>query len=264
MPKNWTINFKNDPLKVHAINFVIILLFFLYFYRSTLFTLIEKYATSGTYAHGFLILPIVLWLIFQRRHYFKISIPNYEPLGFIGILVLSLLWYVAGAAFVDIIQQLCLCLMLIVLFISFFGLKISLKFLFPLAYLLFAIPFGNFLTPFLQHITTHVSAHILHVFGIPVYFEGLTISTSQGEFEVAEACSGIRYIIATVTLGVLYAYYTYQNIWKRIIFSVICLVFPIIANCIRVFFIILIAHGSGMKYALGVDHLIYGWIFFGI
>ncbi len=39
---------------------------------------------------------------------------------------------------------------------------------------------------------------------------------------------------------------------------------PVIANGIRAYGIVMIAHLSDMKYATGTDHLIYGWLFFGL
>jgi EpsI family protein len=79
-----------------------------------------------------------------------------------------------------------------------------------------------------------------------------------------ETCSGIRYIIASLTLGLLYAYLTYRSLWKRVAFSIAALVVPVIANGLRATMIVLIAHYSDMKLALGVDHYIYGWVWFGI
>ena len=83
-------------------------------------------------------------------------------------------------------------------------------------------------------------------------------------FEVAVACSGIRYLIASIAVGTLFAYLTYTKTHKQIIFILFSIFLPILANGIRAYGIVAIAYYSDMKYATGVDHLIYGWIFFGI
>jgi EpsI family protein len=74
----------------------------------------------------------------------------------------------------------------------------------------------------------------------------------------------MRYLIASVTLGVLFAYLTYTRWWKRLLFVLFSIFVPIIANGFRAYMIVMIGHLSDMKYAVGVDHLIYGWVFFGV
>jgi EpsI family protein len=81
---------------------------------------------------------------------------------------------------------------------------------------------------------------------------------------VVEACSGLRYLISSFTLGCLYAYLTYRNFWRRTVFVLASIVVPIVANGLRAYMIIMLGHLSGMKLAVGVDHLIYGWAFFGL
>ena len=83
-------------------------------------------------------------------------------------------------------------------------------------------------------------------------------------FEVAVACSGIRYLIASLAVGTLYAYLTYQKGYKQIAFIIFAGIIPILANGIRAYLIVIIAHYSDMEYATGADHLIYGWVFFGL
>jgi EpsI family protein len=78
-----------------------------------------------------------------------------------------------------------------------------------------------------------------------------------------EACSGLRYLIASFTLGTLYAYLTYRSLMRRLVFIALSVIVPIIANGIRAYLIVMTGHLSDMQLAVGVDHLIYGWIFFG-
>ncbi len=251
------------PIAKQGAVFVFGLVALFWLYAATWLGMAQKYATSGTYAHGFLILPLSIWMIFQKKERFYGVPINYQVAALPVLVLLSLAWLMAGLAFVGIIQQLCFVLMLICLFVFCFGYKMALAFCFPLIYLLFAIPFGNFLTPSLQDLTASFAIKALEMTGIPVFYEGWQITTSSGEFEVAEACSGIRYLIATLALGALYAYVTFEKLWKRTVFCAICIIVPLVANGIRAYFIILIAHYSKMKYAVGVDHLIYGWLFFG-
>lgn len=254
-------HFSSNPhVKAFSLGMLIIGLAF----APTWYQLFHKYATSGTYAHGFLIFPLSAWMIYQNRHHFSQVPARFEPSMLWGFALLSLGWLLAAIAYVTIIKQLCLILMVIGLFVFSFGRQLAYAYLFPLCYLLFAIPFGNFLTPYLQDLTALFAVKALELSQIPVYFEGLRISTTSGDFLVAEACSGIRYLIATLALGMLFAYITYDTPRKRVLFCLCCLVIPLIANGARAYLIILIAHKSNMKYAVGVDHLIYGWLFFGL
>ena len=90
------------------------------------------------------------------------------------------------------------------------------------------------------------------------------LSIPRGDFEVAKACSGIRYLIASVSLGTFYAYLTYQSWGRRLLFVSMAIALPILANGLRAYGIVMIAHFTNMKHAVGVDHLIYGWLFFGV
>jgi EpsI family protein len=74
----------------------------------------------------------------------------------------------------------------------------------------------------------------------------------------------LRYLIASFTLGTLYGYLTYRSNKRRLIFAALSLIVPIFANGMRAYLIVMIAHLSNMQLALGVDHYIYGWVFFGI
>jgi EpsI family protein len=81
---------------------------------------------------------------------------------------------------------------------------------------------------------------------------------------VVEACSGIRYIIASVTVGTLFAYLNFVSLRRRLIFILVSILVPVVANWLRAYMIVMLGHFSGNTLAVGVDHLIYGWVFFGI
>jgi len=123
---------------------------------------------------------------------------------------------------------------------------------------------GENLIPQLQDITAWFTVAFLKLNGIPVFVDGLYIQIPTGMFEVAVACSGIRYLIASIAVGTLFAYLTYTKTHKQIIFILFSMFMPILANGIRAYGIVAIAYYSDMKYATGVDHLIYGWLFFGV
>jgi EpsI family protein len=97
-----------------------------------------------------------------------------------------------------------------------------------------------------------------------VFREGNHFQIPSGRWSVVEACSGVRYLIASLMVGVLYAYVTYRSLRRRLLFVGFSIVVPIVANWLRAYLIVMIGHLSGNRLAVGVDHLVYGWIFFGV
>ncbi|MGH8671018.1 MAG: exosortase A, partial [Burkholderiales bacterium] len=120
------------------------------------------------------------------------------------------------------------------------------------------------LIPPMMQFTADFTIAALQLTGLPVYREALYFYIPSGSWRIVEGCSGLRYLIASVALGCLYAYLTFHSIKRRLLFIAASIIVPVIANGLRAYMIVMIAHLSGMKLALGVDHYIYGWVFFGV
>ena len=118
--------------------------------------------------------------------------------------------------------------------------------------------------PRLMEWTARFTVLALRASGIPVYQEGLQFVIPSGNWSVVEACSGVRYIIASVTVGTIFAYLNYVTLRRRLVFIAVSFIVPVVANWLRAYMIVMIGHLSGNKLAVGVDHLLYGWVFFGI
>jgi exosortase A len=177
---------------------------------------------------------------------------------------LGLSWLLAVQVDVLVVQQYAYVGMLIVSIWSILGHRLSRYLAFPMLFLLFAVPVGEGLTYPMMNFTADFTVGLLKWTGVPVYREGIFFTLPSGRWSVVEACSGVRYLIASVTLGVLFAYLSYSRLWKRIVFVVAATLLPIVANGLRAYMIVMIGHWSDMKLAVGVDHLIYGWVFFGV
>jgi exosortase/archaeosortase family protein len=130
--------------------------------------------------------------------------------------------------------------------------------------LYFLVPFGAFLTPKLQDITTVFVAHGLPLLHIPAYITGYTIEIPEGTFLIAEACAGLRFLIAAVAFGCLYALLMYRTALRRTVFIAVSIVVPVIANGFRALGIVALGHYLGSAEAVEADHVLYGWIFFSI
>ena len=246
------------------LTFAILLVSWAFVYQDALIGMEDIWSRSDTFAHGYFILPISVWLIWRDKTYLLSSNTQTTWLP-LPILFGSLfVWLFAFAADINVLGQLSAVVSLIALIWLVIGNKLTWRYKFPLAYLIFAVPMGENLIPMLQDITAWFTVNLLKLNGIPVYIDGLYIQIPTGLFEVAVACSGIRYLIASIAVGTLYAYLTYTSTKKQIIFILFSIAMPIVANGIRAYGIVAIAYYSDMKYATGADHLVYGWLFFGV
>lgn len=233
-------------------------------FAPTLAAMAHIWWTSGTFAHGMVVYPIVIWLIWRDRGRLGGMTPRVEPWGLPALGVLLLGWFVAWVMDVMVVQQLAVTAMIVVLCLLFLGRAVVRELWFPLAYMFFAVPFGEGLIPVLMHFTAAFTVEAVQLTGIPIYRDGMAFSLPSGNFEVATACSGIRYLIASTALGTLYAYLTYRSFWRRAVFVLAAVLVPVVANGFRAFGIVMLAHLSSMRLAVGLDHLIYGWVFFGV
>lgn len=230
----------------------------------TFWSMVQIWERSETFAHGYVILPIALWLTWRNRHVLAgvAAAPDWRAL--MVILPLGLGWLAARIGGVLVVEQYALVGILVASVWLLMGTAMLRAASFPLAFLLLMVPNGEGLIPHLIEFTADFTVGAVQLIGIPVYREGPFFSLPSGEWNVVEGCSGLRYLIASITLGVLYAYLTYRTPWKRVTFSLAAVIVPIFANGMRATLIVLIAHYSDMKLALGVDHFIYGWVWFGI
>lgn len=242
----------------------IVLLAIFALYWPTFRSMAEIWERSETFTHGFLIFPISAWLIWGRRHQLVRLIPKPDWLGLIMLGLAGVAWLLADAGSVNVAAQYAFIALLIAAVWAVLGLQVVWALFFPLMFLFFAVPVGEFLIPPLMNFTADFTVAALQMTGIPVYREGTFFSIPSGDWSVVEGCSGLRYLIASVTLGCLYAYLTYRSFKRRLIFTLASLVVPVLANGFRAYMIVMIAHLSDMKLALGVDHYIYGWVWFGI
>jgi exosortase A len=232
-------------------------------YADTAKSIVAIWRSSDTFAHGYLIVPITLILVWMKRREVALLTPRPDVLGFLLLAGAGFTWLVAEAAQVQVLMQYALVAMVPAVVLALAGRRVAWALAFPLAFLLLAVPFGEAFLPRLMEWTADFTVAALRITGIPVYREGTLFAIPSGHWSVAEACSGLRYLIASITMGAVYAYLTYRSGWKRALFLAASIVVPIGANFARAYMIVMLGHLSSMKLAVGVDHFIYGWLFFG-
>lgn len=230
----------------------------------TAMSLAAIWRRSETFAHGWLVAPLALWLAWQNRAALSAIPVESCYFGLAAIALAGFGWLLADLASVAIVAQFALVFMIQAAVLTVLGWPAAKMLAFPLAFLLFAVPAGEFMVPKLMQWTADVTTDALRLSGIPVYREGNDFILPTGAWSVVEACSGIRYLMASLMTGTLYAYLAYRSLHRRLIFVGVSLVVPLVANWARAYFIVMLGHLSDGRLAAGVDHLIYGWVFFGV
>jgi exosortase A len=253
-----------DPWCTALVGFAVACLGLGAIYASTIADLWQEWGNTGTFAHGYFILPISAWLVWRIRARLASTAPKVQPLALVPMVGCGLMWLAAHAARVHAVEQYAFVAMIPCLVWAVFGNDVTKRILYPLGFLFFAVPAGDFLMPTLMDHTANFTVFALRLSGVPVFREGNYFSIPSGNWSVVEACSGLRYLIASITLGFLFAYLNYRAAWRRLAFIVAALLVPIVANWLRAYMIVMMAHLSSNKLATGVDHLIYGWLFFGL
>jgi len=203
-------------------------------------------------------------LIWQRRRALAALTPSPDWLGLALLAVAGAIWLVAYAGEVQVVKQLALVASIWATVIAILGRHVARAIMFPLGFLVLGVPMGEALIPPLMNWTADFTVTALQLSGIPVFREGMFFSIPSGNWSIVEGCSGVRYLIASFTVGVLFAYLSYRRPWKRLLFAALSVIVPIIANGFRAYLIVMIAHLSDNKLAHGIDHFIYGWVFFGL
>ncbi|MCB2047814.1 MAG: exosortase A [Novosphingobium sp.] len=219
---------------------------------------------SSTFNHILLIPLILWWMVAQRAPELRTLVPAPWWPGFLLTAAGAMVWLLGTFSGMDLASQLGAVAVLVSLVPLFLGVRVTAALTFPLLYAFLLVPMGEELVPALQLLTAKITVALVEASGIPAHIEGVFIDTPAGLFEVAEACSGVKFLIAMFALGLLAANICFVSWRRRIAFMAICVVVPILANGVRAFATIWIAQSVGAERAAGIDHIIYGWVFFAI
>jgi exosortase len=231
-----------------------------------IYKLVHDWYTDENYSHGFLIVPIALYFVWERRRKLKEAAQKGSSWGLVIVLgsVAVLLAGILGSElFLTRISILGTIAGAILYLYGWNYIKIL---LFPIAFLLLMVPipaiiFNQIAFP-LQLLASRFGELALNLFQIPVLREGNVINLANTSLEVAEACSGIRSLISLLTLGIVYGYFTDSRIWVRIVLAIGTIPIAIVANGFRVAGTGIAAHFYGPAAAQGFFHAFSGWIIF--
>lgn len=233
------------------------------FWRTT-WSMVQIWERSETFAHGFVVVPVFLYLLWRERE----TLSAIEPRPFLpalfGLAVAGVVWLLGELSASIGVTQLATMAMVPLAVWVVLGTSVVRAFAIPLAFLFFAVPFGEFLVPILMDWTADFVVYAIRLSGVPVWREANYFVIPTGYWSVVEACSGLRYLIASLMVGCLYAYLSYRSVKRRAMFIAASIAVPIVANWLRAYIIVMLGHLTNNRLATGIDHVIYGWVFFGV
>jgi exosortase A len=217
--------------------------------------------TSPTYGYGMLVPLVVIWLVWRQCDALRETVPRPWPLGLVLVGGAALVATVGQVVSALAVEQLALVALLQAAALTIIGPRAFRLLAFPLFYLYLAVPVGDGLIAPLQELTARLAVGALEFAGVPAQLNGLLIQIPSATFHVAEACAGLRFLLASLAIGLLLAHLFFRSWWARLSFAALSILLPIVGNALRASGVVLIAHLSNPHLALGFDHLTYGYLF---
>ncbi|MEZ5737516.1 MAG: exosortase A [Novosphingobium sp.] len=233
-------------------------------FRSDWSDMAAQWWGSSTYNHILLVPVIIVWLVWQRADQLLRITPAIWWPGLLLATGAALAWLLGAISGLSIASQTGAVGLVVASAVTLLGPRVSTGLIFPLGYMFLLVPFGDELVPALQMVTADIATALVDWSGIPAKIDGVFISTPFALFEVAEACSGVRFLVAMIAFGILVANLCFVSWRRRAIFLAVCVAMPVLANGVRAWGTIYAAQYFGVEVATGLDHIIYGWIFFAL
>lgn len=251
-------------LSLAQLSLLAILLVALYY--SVLTGLARQWWEDPNYSHGFLVPLFCVWVIWKRRYQLRNlpSAPNWYGLlvtvAGLGILALGIL----GSE--NFLSRVSLLVVLAGLVLQFWGWSSFRVILFPWAALFLMIPlpaiiFNEISLP-LQFLASRLGSSLLALVGVPVLREGNVIQMSSLTLDVAEACSGLRFLISLITIATIYGSFKEPSLVRRVWIVLAAIPVAIGANGLRIMGSGIIGEYWSPEKAEGFFHTFSGLVFF--
>ena len=235
-------------------------------FSSGLILMVKWWIGHDEYSYGWFVPPIAAFLVWQRR-------AELQALRFTGawagvaMVALALAIGVLGelSALYTLIQYAFL-LALAGAVLSLTGWRAFRLLAVPLFTLVLMIPLPNFiyfpLSQQLQLLSSELGVWFIRLCGISVYLEGNVIDLGDYKLQVAEACSGLRYLFPLMTLGFIVALFYRAPLWKRALVFASAGVITVLMNSLRIGVIGVLVSDFGPGQAEGFLHWFEGWVIF--
>lgn len=263
-------NSQAGPLIAHAARvrvtliFALIVVSILTVLWPTTQSMIETWQRSATYGHCYIVIPIAIWMAWrQSAHSALVPLTPSWP-GLIVIAAAGFAWLLGELASAAVVSQAAAVRRAGATVLTVLGRRWARQLAFPLGFLFFAVPFGEAWLPVLMEWTADVMVGALRASAIPVYREGNFFVVPSGSWSVIEACGGVRFLIAAMMTGCIFAWLQYRSLVKRLVFVALAVAAALLANWVRAYAMVILGHVSASRIAPGADHNLWGWLIFGV
>jgi exosortase A len=251
-------NIQRHQLTILAIAIMVVVVLL---YWQTFSRLVGMWSISY-YQYGWLVYPASLYVLFMQRYELAAIERQTSKLGFLFLILIVLAWLVASVAGIQIVEFISASLLVFSAFWAIAGPMATRNAAFALLLLLAAVPMTEFLVEPLMKITAEISDVLLSLTGVPVLREEQFFYLPGGSFEVADVCSGLKFLLAGVFAGLAFSYVTYTNVYKRLLFIGLVAIAVVITNGVRAFIVMYVASATDMKILGGEDHIVFGTVMF--
>ncbi len=226
--------------------------------------LLYKWSTSEDYAHAFFIVPIISYIIWQKRD--VLTKNKSSVLGLI-LVFLSIAGYLVSLHIrVPSVMIITTVAFSISCLIYIGGINILKDLAIPILLMILIIPIPlqilTVVTGKLQLWVSDVSADIIQLFSIPVYKEGNVLYLFNKTFQVVDACSGIRSLISMTTLSLVISYFTFTRKHLMTMLFIFSIPIALFINLVRVSGMVMVFHYFNLDITDGNPHTIAGLLLF--
>lgn len=256
-----------QPRSPNLVAFLVLLAGWFVLYFPTLRRMVEHWGANSDHSHGFVIAPLALYFAWEQRRALRRA-PIEGSLWGLALLVASTASLAVGRFGVEIMSlRTSFVLGLAGLILLLLGRHVFRILAFPLVFLSLMIPLPQALINFvafpLQLIAADWAVRLLQALGLPVLREGNILHLPETTLFVQEACSGLRSLMALLSLGVVFAYFFRRGFWQRALLVISAIPIAIVVNALRVALTSALTLRFGEEAARGAVHEFQGMITFG-
>jgi exosortase D (VPLPA-CTERM-specific) len=252
------------PLRLIALGATMILLAVLF--RDALENLWRRWGQQQELSHSYFIPLVSLYLIWINRETVRKSVGGASVTG-VAILTAGLGSLLLGQlTSIYLFQHIGLVIAIAGLVAGFGGLSLLRTTAAPVAFLFFAVPPPYWMITVLswkfQQMSSWLGVSMIELMGIPVHLTGNIIDLGDYKLQVAEACSGLRYLFPFLSLGVIAAYMYRGRLWQRALIIAATVPITILMNSVRIAATGGMVQAYGVEHAEGALHFFEGWVVF--
>lgn len=211
----------------------------------------EGHWSSGDNSYCYLIIPLFLYLCWEKKDTFGFDRFEWNPVGIVPVILFALLMVAGELGSVETLQYFGIWGCIVGILFVLYGIRIR-HLAFPILILLFIVPMPPFINQMLTF-NMKLAASTLSVFmmraaDMTVYQTGNIIDIGMTQLQVVDACSGLRYFVPLILMGLLFGYFYNKKFWKKALLLAIVPPLSILVNGLRIF-------ATGMLHMWGYPEL---------